>query len=98
ARLLDTIERVRESLNPRLTLEGVILTMMDARNNLSRQVAGEVRQHLGARGLETEIPRTVRPSAAPSPGRPARLYDVRADGARARACPRAWHRKVSSSR
>lgn len=81
ARLLDTIERVRESLNPRLTLEGVILTMMDARNNLSRQVADEVRQHLGARVFETEIPRNVRLSEAPSHGRPALLYDVRSKGA-----------------
>ena len=81
ARLLDTIERVRESLNPRLTLEGVILTMMDARNNLSRQVADEVRTHLGARVFETEIPRNVRLSEAPSHGRPALLYDVRSRGA-----------------
>jgi chromosome partitioning protein len=81
ARLLDTIECVRESLNPRLTLEGVILTMMDARNNLSRQVADEVRTHLGARVFETEIPRNVRLSEAPSHGRPALLYDVRSRGA-----------------
>jgi chromosome partitioning protein len=80
ARLLDTIERVREGLNPRLTLEGVILTMMDARNNLSRQVADEVRAHLGARVFETEIPRNVRLSEAPSHGRPALLYDVRSKG------------------
>jgi chromosome partitioning protein len=81
ARLLDTIERVRENLNPRLTLEGVILTMMDARNNLSRQVADEVREHLGARVFATEIPRNVRLSEAPSHGRPALLYDVRSKGA-----------------
>jgi chromosome partitioning protein len=81
ARLLDTIERVRENLNPRLTLEGVVLTMMDARNNLSRQVADEVREHLGARVFETEIPRNVRLSEAPSHGRPALLYDVRSKGA-----------------
>lgn len=86
ARLLDTIERVRESLNPRLTLEGVILTMMDARNNLSRQVADEVREHLGARVFETEIPRNVRLSEAPSHGRPALLYDVRSKGALAYLC------------
>jgi len=80
ARLLDTIELVRGSLNPRLTLEGVVLTMMDARNNLSRQVADEVRAHLGDRVFETEIPRNVRLSEAPSHGRPALLYDVRSKG------------------
>ena len=80
ARLLDTIERVRSSLNPRLVLEGVVLTMMDARNNLSRQVADEVRTHLGDRVFQTEIPRNVRLSEAPSHGRPALLYDVRSKG------------------
>jgi chromosome partitioning protein len=80
ARLLDTIELVRGSLNPRLTLEGVVLTMMDARNNLSRQVADEVRRHLGDRVFATEIPRNVRLSEAPSHGRPALLYDVRSKG------------------
>jgi len=80
ARLLDTIELVRGSLNPRLHLEGVVLTMMDARNNLSRQVADEVRAHLGDRVFATEIPRNVRLSEAPSHGRPALLYDVRSKG------------------
>jgi chromosome partitioning protein len=54
--------------------------MMDARNNLSRQVADEVRSHFGARVFETEIPRNVRLSEAPSHGRPALLYDVRSKG------------------
>jgi chromosome partitioning protein len=81
ARLLDTIELVRESLNPELTLDGVVLTMIDARNNLCRQVADEVRSHLGDRVFETEIPRNVRLSEAPSHGRPALLYDVRSKGA-----------------
>jgi chromosome partitioning protein len=81
ARLLDTIERVRDGLTSRLTLEGVVLTLMDARNNLSRQVADEVREHLGARVFQTEIPRNVRLSEAPSHGRPALLYDVRSKGA-----------------
>ena len=80
ARLLDTIELVRSSLNPRLVLDGVVLTMMDARNNLSRQVADEVRSHLGDRVFTTEIPRNVRLSEAPSHGRPALLYDVRSKG------------------
>jgi chromosome partitioning protein len=81
ARLLDTIELVRAELNPHLTLEGVVLTMIDARNNLSRQVADEVRSHLGDRVFATEIPRNVRLSEAPSHGRPALLYDVRSKGA-----------------
>jgi chromosome partitioning protein len=81
ARLLDTIELVRAELNPTLTLEGVVLTMMDARSNLCRQVADEVRSHLGDRVFETEIPRNVRLSEAPSHGRPALLYDVRSKGA-----------------
>jgi chromosome partitioning protein len=80
ARLLDTIERVRQGLNPRIALEGVLLTMMDARNNLSRQVADEVRRHLGEQVFATEIPRNVRLSEAPSHGRPALLYDVRSKG------------------
>jgi chromosome partitioning protein len=81
ARLLETIELVRGGLNPRLELEGVLLTMMDPRNNLSRQVAEEVRRHLGPRVFRTEIPRNVRLSEAPSHGRPALLYDVRSKGA-----------------
>ena len=81
ARLLDTIELVRANLNPGLTLDGVILTMIDARNNLCRQVADEVRSHLGDRVFRTEIPRNVRLSEAPSHGRPALLYDVRSKGA-----------------
>jgi chromosome partitioning protein len=81
ARLLDTIELVRAQLNPGLTLEGVVLTMIDARNNLCRQVADEVRAHLGDRVFATEIPRNVRLSEAPSHGRPALLYDVRSKGA-----------------
>jgi chromosome partitioning protein len=81
ARLLDTIELVRAELNPTLTLEGVVLTMIDARNNLCRQVADEVRSHLGDRVFATEIPRNVRLSEAPSHGRPALLYDVRSKGA-----------------
>jgi chromosome partitioning protein len=81
ARLLDTIELVHRSLNPALELEGVLLTMMDARNNLSRQVADEVRAHLGERVFRTEIPRNVRLSEAPSHGRPVLLYDLRSKGA-----------------
>jgi chromosome partitioning protein len=71
---------VRQGLNPHLELEGVVLTMMDVRNNLSRQVAEEVRSHLGDRVFSTEIPRNVKLSEAPSHGRPVLLYDVRSKG------------------
>ena len=70
ARLLETIELVRGQLNPRLELEGIVFTMIDARNNLSRQVADEVRAHLGDRVFRTEIPRNVRLCEAPSHGTP----------------------------
>ncbi len=83
ARLLDTVERVRAALNPRLELEGILLTMLDRRNNLGRQVAEEVRAHFGERVFETEIPRNVRLSEAPSHAKPALLYDVRSTGATA---------------
>lgn len=83
ARLLDTVERVREQLNPALDVEGVALTMMDARNNLSRQVEAEVRGHLGTRVFESTIPRNVRLSEAPSHGKPALLYDVHSKGSQA---------------
>jgi chromosome partitioning protein len=83
ARLLDTIRLVRGSLNPALSIEGVALTMMDARNNLSRQVEREVRTHLGDRVFQTVIPRNVRLSEAPSHGKPAILYDVQSKGSAA---------------
>jgi chromosome partitioning protein len=81
ARLMQTVERVRRSLNPGLELAGIVLTMMDGRNNLSRQVATEVRKHFGTRVFGTEIPRNVRLSEAPSHGRPALLYDLHSKGA-----------------
>jgi chromosome partitioning protein len=83
ARLLDTVELVRKSLNPTLSIAGVVLTMMDARNNLSRQVETEVRTHLGDLVLETTIPRNVRLSEAPSHGQPAILYDLQSRGSAA---------------
>ncbi len=83
ARLMDTIEAVRRSFNPGLELEGILLTMMDARNTLCRQVAEEVRRHFGAQVFRTEVPRNVRLSEAPSHGRPALLYDIRSKGAEA---------------
>jgi len=81
AGLLETVELVREQLNPDLGLEGILLTMVDQRNNLSRQVGKEVRDHFGVEAYETEIPRNVRLSEAPSHGKPALLYDIHSKGA-----------------
>ncbi|SDD30308.1 MULTISPECIES: ParA family protein [Kordiimonas] len=81
--LLKTIEQVRGSLNPKLTINGVVLTMFDKRNNLSEQVAGDVRDFLGDKVYQTVIPRNVRVSEAPSHGKPALLYDHRCVGSQA---------------
>lgn len=81
--LLHTVERVRETLNPRLEIQGVVLTMFDSRNNLSDQVAIDVRRFLGEKVYETVIPRNVRVSEAPSYGKPALIYDVQCAGSRA---------------
>jgi len=80
ARLLDTVERVRADLNPALHVEGVVLTMVDRRNNLARQVEDEVREHFGDRAFRTVVPRNVRLSEAPSHGKPVLLYDIRSSG------------------
>lgn len=81
--LLKTVEQVRSSLNPMLSINGVVLTMFDKRNNLSVQVAGDVRDYLGDKVFKTVIPRNVRVSEAPSFGKPALLYDHRCTGSRA---------------
>jgi chromosome partitioning protein len=81
SQLLETVERVRRHLNPRLELEGVVLTMYDARTNLSIQVAREVQTHFGAKVYRAVIPRTVRLSEAPSHGIPISRYDPRSRGA-----------------
>lgn len=81
--LLKTIELVRGSLNDRLSLDGILLTMFDARNNLSHQVVEEVRQHFPGQVCETVIPRNVRLSEAPSHGKPGILYDVASRGVQA---------------
>jgi chromosome partitioning protein len=81
AGLLETVGLVREQLNPELGLEGILLTMVDQRNNLSRQVGKEVRDHFGVEAYETEIPRNVRLSEAPSHGKPVILYDIHSKGA-----------------
>jgi chromosome partitioning protein len=81
--LLATVERVRESLNPRLEVEGVVATMWDDRTNLSRQVLDEIRRHFGEKAFRQVIPRNVRLGEAPSFGKPIFLYDVRSRGAEA---------------
>ena len=81
--LLKTIDRVRTGLNPDLEIQGIILTMFDKRNNLSDQVAADVRAHLGDKVYQTVIPRNVRISEAPSHGLPALVYDLRCPGSQA---------------
>ena len=83
SQLLRTIDLVRGSLNPGLEIQGVVLTMFDKRNNLSEQVAEDVRQHLGEKVYQTIIPRNVRISEAPSHGLPALLYDLKSAGSQA---------------
>jgi len=81
--LLRTIERVRANFNPELEIFGVVLTMFDRRNNLSDQVAADVRGYLGDKVYQTVIPRNVRISEAPSHGKPALLYDYKCAGSQA---------------
>jgi chromosome partitioning protein len=83
AGLIETIEAVRASLNPALALDGIALTMVDPRSNLSRQVQSEVRAHFGEAVFGTVIPRNVRLSEAPSHGKPVILYDIHSKGAEA---------------
>jgi chromosome partitioning protein len=83
SQLLKTVQRVKDSLNPRLEIQGVVLTMFDQRNRLSVQVADDVRSHLGEKVYKTMIPRNVRISEAPSYGKPALLYDYRCSGSQA---------------
>jgi len=80
ARLLDTIERVRNQLNPVLVVGGVLLCMYDPRLNLTHQVEREVREHLDGKVFRTVIPRNVRISEAPSFGKPILLYDIDSRG------------------
>lgn len=81
--LLNTLERVKRGLNPRLTIQGIVLTMFDRRNNLCDMVAADVRAHLGGKVYDTVIPRNVRVSEAPSHGKPVLLYDIRCAGSQA---------------
>lgn len=83
SQLIKTVERVKTNLNPRLSIQGVVLTMFDKRNNLSEQVADDVRSVLGDKVYQTVIPRNVRISEAPSHGKPVLLYDNACVGSQA---------------
>ena len=83
SQLLQTIEHIRSTLNPRLSIQGVVMTMFDKRNNLSEQVLQDVRSEMGALVYDTVIPRNVRLSEAPSYGKPALLYDLKCAGSQA---------------
>ncbi len=83
SQLLSTVEQVRRTLNPKLSIHGVVLTMVDDRNNLSHQVAEDVRAHMGNKVYNTVIPRNVRVSEAPSYGKPVLLYDLKCRGSQA---------------
>jgi chromosome partitioning protein len=95
--LLDTIERLRQSFNPGLEIEGVVLTMYDDRTNLAQQVTQELKRHFGDKLLETIIPRNIRLAEAPSYGKPALLYDVRSRGAESyiRLAKEIMHRRMN---
>ena len=81
--LMRTVDLVRSGLNPKLEIQGVVLTMYDRRNALSEQVASDVRAHFGEKVYETVIPRNVRVSEAPSFGKPVLIYDLKCAGSQA---------------
>jgi chromosome partitioning protein len=83
SQLLRTVDQVKTALNPRLEIQGVVLTMYDPRNNLSTQVEADVRGFLGDKVYGTTIPRNVRVSEAPSHGKPVLLYDLKCAGSQA---------------
>jgi chromosome partitioning protein len=83
SQLLNTVHLIQHSVNPSLTIAGVLLTMYDARLNLSRQVASDAREYFGAQVFDTVVPRNVRLAEAPSFGKPIILYDVQSIGAQA---------------
>jgi len=93
--LLGTVGRVRDTLNPSLALEGLLLTMFDRRNSLARQVEQEVRAHFGEQVFQAIIPRNVRLSESPSHGMPVLLYDPASRGA---AAYRALAREIAPAR
>jgi chromosome partitioning protein len=83
SQLLQTVEQVRTTLNPNLSIHGIVLTMFDSRNNLSNQVVADVRQFMGSKVYDTMIPRNVRISEAPSYGKPVLVYDLKCTGSEA---------------
>ena len=101
SQLLNTVRQVQRNLNPRLEIEGLVLTMTDARLNLSKQVAVEAREYFGDKVYRTSIPRNVRLSEAPSFGKPILLYDALSTGAEAymnlaREMMHAWRKQPES--
>jgi chromosome partitioning protein len=83
SQLLKTIEQVKTTLNPSLSIHGIVLTMYDSRNNLANQVVADVRQYMGRKVYDTVIPRNVRISEAPSYGKPVLVYDLKCVGSEA---------------
>jgi len=81
--LLDTLMRIRRTLNPNLAVEGIVLTMYDERTTLSKQVASDLRSFFGSQVFESVIPRNVRLAEAPSHGKPIHFYDIHSKGAEA---------------
>ena len=83
SQLMKTVEMVRQSLNPALEIQGLVLTMYDRRSTLSGQVAADVRAHFGDKVYDAVIPRNVRVAEAPSFGKPALIYDLKCAGSQA---------------
>jgi chromosome partitioning protein len=81
SQLMDTIDRIRDSFQHNLNIEGILLTMYDDRTNLTKQVADDLKEFFGDQVFKTTIPRSVRLAEAPSHGKPILLYDVRSRGA-----------------
>jgi chromosome partitioning protein len=83
SQLIKTVDQVKDTLNPGLTIHGIVLTMYDARNNLANQVVADVREFMGRKVYDTVIPRNVRVSEAPSYGKPVLVYDLKCVGSEA---------------
>jgi len=83
SQLMKTVEQVKSTLNPKLSIHGIVLTMYDSRNNLANQVVADVRQFMGRKVYDTVIPRNVRVSEAPSYGKPVLVYDLKCVGSEA---------------
>ena len=81
--LMNTIQRVKRTLNPHLEIEGILLTMLDGRTNLGLQVVDQVKKHFRKEVFTTTIPRNVRLGEAPSHGKPSHVYDPKSSGAKA---------------